>query len=188
MWVADFGLAKTADNDDLTTTGDIVGTVRYMAPERFAGQTDARSDVYSLGVTLYELAALAPAFPETDRQKLIKQVTTEEPIHLRRAAPAMPRDLRTIIHKAIDREPARRYASAAALAEDLQRFLEDRPIQARPPGRVELFGRWCRRNPVVVGLLAAVLVVAVAGFAGVVMQWREAVAESGRKAVGRDIR
>ncbi len=178
VWVADFGLAKTAESDDLTTTGDIVGTVRYMAPERFEGQADVRSDVYALGVTLYELAALSPAFPASDRQKLIHQVTAEAPIHLRRAAPTMPRDLRTIIHKAIDRDPARRYASAAALAEDLQRFLDDQPIQARPPGRVELLGRWCRRNPVVVGLLAAVLLVAVLGFAGIVMQWREAVASS----------
>ncbi len=178
VWVADFGLAKTTDSNDLTTTGDIVGTVRYMAPERFAGQTDVRSDVYALGVTLYELAALTPAFPESDRHKLIKQVTTEEPIPLRRAAPAMPRDLRTIIHKAIDKEPARRYATAAALADDLQRFIDDRPIQARPPGPGELFGRWCRRNPVVVGLLALVLVVLVGGITGIVMQWREAVENS----------
>jgi WD40 repeat protein/serine/threonine protein kinase/tetratricopeptide (TPR) repeat protein len=178
VWVTDFGLAKTADTEDLTTTGDIVGTVRYMAPERFQGQNDVRSDVYALGVTLYELAALTPAYAETDRHQLIKLVTTEEPTHLRRAAPAMPRDLRTIVHKAIDRDPARRYASAAALADDLQRFLEDRPIQARPPGRAELFGRWCRRNPVVVSLLAAVLLVTLLGFAGIVIQWREAVASS----------
>jgi eukaryotic-like serine/threonine-protein kinase len=176
VWVADFGLAKTADQHDLTTTGDIVGTIRYMAPERFQGRTDVRSDVYSLGVTLYELAALTAAFPESDRHQVIKQVTTEEPIHLRRVAPAMPRDLRTIIHKAIDKDPTRRYVSASALAEDLQRFLDDRPIQARPPGRAELFGRWCRRNPAVVTLLATVVLAITAGIAGIVVQWRQAVA------------
>jgi serine/threonine protein kinase/WD40 repeat protein len=176
VWVADFGLAKTSDGDDLTHTGDVVGTVRYMAPERFQGQADARSDVCALGLTLYELAALAPAYPETDRHKLIQQVTNAEPAHLRRVAPALPRDLATIIHKAIDKDPDRRYASAAALAEDLQRFLDDRPIRARPPGPVELFERWCRRNPVVVGLLAAVVLVTALGFTGVVVQWQTAVA------------
>src|SRR5208283_2482638 len=74
VWVADFGLAKTAEADDLTHTGDILGTIRYMAPERFSGQCDARSDVYSLGLTLYELVTLRPAFAETDRNKLIQQV------------------------------------------------------------------------------------------------------------------
>jgi serine/threonine protein kinase/WD40 repeat protein len=187
VWVADFGLAKSAESDDLTGTGDIVGTVRYMAPERFQGQTDVRSDVYALGVTLYEMAALTPAFPESDRHKLIRQVSSEEPAHLRRLAPAMPRDLRTIIHKAIDRDPARRYATAAALAEDLQRFLDDRPIQARPPGPVELFGRWCRRNPAVVSLLGAVVVVTLLGFAGVVLQWQEAVDNSIRAETNEDI-
>jgi serine/threonine protein kinase/WD40 repeat protein len=178
VWIADFGLAKTTDSDDLTTTGDIVGTVRYMAPERFAGQTDGRSDVYALGITLYELAALAPAFPESDRHRLIHQITTAEPTHLRHVVPAMPRDLRTIIHKAIDKDAARRYSSAAALAEDLQRFLDDRPIQARPPGRLELFGRWSRRNPAIVGLIAAVLVVTAMGFVGIGLKWREAVANA----------
>jgi serine/threonine protein kinase/WD40 repeat protein/tetratricopeptide (TPR) repeat protein len=178
VWVSDFGLAKTTESDDLTASGDIVGTLRYMAPERFQGQGDLRSDVYALGATLYELAALRAAFPETDRHKLIRQITNAEPIHLRHAAPTMPRDLRTIVHKAIDKDPARRYDSAADLAEDLERFLEDRPIRARPPGRVELLGRWCRRNPVVVALLAAVAVVTALGFAGVLMQWQDAVASA----------
>src|SRR5262249_25954013 len=131
VWVADFGLAKTAEADDLTHTGDIVGTIRYMAPERFSGQCDARSDVYSLGLTLYELVALRPAYEASDRHRLMERVLHEEPERLKRLAPGVPRDLETIIAKASAREPAGRYASATALAEDLRRFVEDRPIRAR---------------------------------------------------------
>src|SRR5262249_56336197 len=93
VWVADFGLAKAADSGDLTHTGDIVGTVRYMAPERFAGHCDARSDVYALGLTLYELLALRPAFDRSDRAELIRQVTHDEPPRLRGIDPTIPRDL-----------------------------------------------------------------------------------------------
>ncbi len=137
VWVADFGLAKAADAEDLTHSGDIVGTVRYMAPERFAGKCDARSDVYALGLTLYELLALRPAYAAADRHELMRRVMNEEPERLRSLVPHLPRDLETVVHKAIDREPARRYATAAALAEDLQRFLDDRPIRGAagdPPG------------------------------------------------------
>ena len=129
--MADFGLAKAADAEDITHSGDIVGTVRYMAPERFAGRCDARSDVYALGLTLYELLALRPAFSAADRHELMRRVMSEEPERLRGLVPHLPRDLETIVHKAIDREPGRRYATAAALAEDLQRFLDDKPIKAR---------------------------------------------------------
>ena len=129
VWVADFGLAKTAEADDLTHTGDILGTIRYMAPERFQGQCDARSDVYSLGLTLYELIALRPAYEASDRHKLIDRVLHEEPERLKKLAPGVPRDLETIIAKATARDSAGRYATAAALAEDLRRFVEDRPIR-----------------------------------------------------------
>ncbi len=129
VWVADFGLAKASDSDDLTHTGDIVGTLRYMAPERFEGRCDARSDVYSLGLTLYELLARRPAFDKVDRAELVHQVTCEEPPRLRRLDSTVPRDLETIVHTAIEREPARRYPGAAALADDLQRFLDGRPIR-----------------------------------------------------------
>src|SRR5262249_20816519 len=131
VWVADFGLAKTADADDLTHTGDILGTIRYMAPERFAGRCDARSDVYSLGLTLYELVALKPAYEASDRHALIERVLHDEPERLKRRAPGVPRDLETIIAKASARDPAVRYATASAMAEDLRRFVEDRPIRAR---------------------------------------------------------
>ena len=131
------GLAKTDDQDDLTRTGDVLGTLRYMPPEAFEGRFDARGDVYSLGVTLYELLALRPAFDERERNQLIKQVTTGEPPRLRKLRRDVPRDLETIVEKAIDRDPARRYASAAELAADLERFLADESIQARRPSLAE---------------------------------------------------
>jgi serine/threonine protein kinase len=162
VWVADFGLAKTADSDDLTHTGDLLGTVRYMAPERFAGVCDARSDIYSLGLTLYELAALRPAYDAPDRYALIDRVRREEAPRLRAIAPNVPRDLETIIHKAIAHEPPRRYATAGAMADDLLRFLEDRPIQARRAGPAERTLRWCRRNPWVTAFLVASILGAIA--------------------------
>jgi WD40 repeat protein len=174
VWVTDFGLAKGGDGEDLTHTGDIVGTVRYMAPERFQGQSDARSDVYALGLTLYELLALRPAFAERDRARLIQQVMHEEPQALRKVNRAVPRDLETVVHKATAKEPARRYARAAELAADLQRFLDDRPIRARRVGAAERCWRWCRRNPAVAGLATAVILVTAVGFAATIAQVAEA--------------
>src|SRR5262249_4654641 len=156
------GLAKT-DASALTETGDIVGTVRYMAPERFRGWSDPRSDVYSLGLTLYEMLVLRPAFRSPDRVKLMQQVLETEPPRPRRLDPLIPRDLETVVLKAIDKEPARRYPSAAALAEDLQHFVDDRPILARQTSRTERVWRWCKRNPLVATLSAAVVLVALAG-------------------------
>ena len=147
VWVTDFGLAKAADQQDLTHTGDVLGTLRYMAPEQFDGQADGRSDLYSLGLTLYELLALQPAFDETDRHRLIKQVTTGTPPRLRNIDHHIPRDLETIVHKAIDREPSHRYQTAGEMADDLQRYLGDEPIQAKWVSPVTRFRRWCKRNP-----------------------------------------
>jgi serine/threonine protein kinase/Flp pilus assembly protein TadD len=161
VWVADFGLAKAADSDDLTHTGDIVGTVRYMAPERFEGRCDARSDVYALGLTLYELLALRPAFDESDRNGLIRQVTHAEPSRLRAVDPTIPRDLETVVRKAIEREPERRYADAATFAEDLRRFVEGRPIRARRTSPLEHAWRWCVRNPAWAALAATVFILLV---------------------------
>jgi WD40 repeat protein/serine/threonine protein kinase/tetratricopeptide (TPR) repeat protein len=165
VWVTDFGLAKAsaAEGDDLTHTGDIIGTLRYMAPERFQGQSDARCDIYSLGLTLYEMLILRPAFDETDHKRLIHQVTHEEPPRPRKLNRAIPRDLETIVLKATEREPARRYQTPRAMADDLQRFLDDKPIQARQVGPTERLWRWCRRNPALAwatGLAAAALVAA----------------------------
>jgi serine/threonine protein kinase/WD40 repeat protein len=156
LWVTDFGLAKTVDSDDLTRTGDIVGTVRYMAPERFQGKADPRNDVYGLGITLYEMLTLQPAFEDTDRARLIERVAREEPPRPRKIDPRIPRDLETIVLKAIAKEPARRYATAEAMAEDLRRFLADRPIHARRTSSLEKAWRWCRRNPVDAVLMGSV--------------------------------
>jgi WD40 repeat protein len=156
VWIADFGLAKATDDDDLTHTGDVVGTVRYMAPERFRGQCDARSDICALGLTLYEMLAFRPAFSASDRHDLIRQITQEEPPRLRRLDPSVPRDLETIVHNAIEKEPAHRYASARQMTDDLQRFIDDRPIAARRSSSAERLMRWCRRNPVIATLTAAV--------------------------------
>src|SRR5262249_17867008 len=142
--------------ENLTHIGDIIGTIRYMSPERFHGRCDARSDIYALGLTLYELLAKRPAFDEADRGKLIKQVTDTEPPPLRQLERELPRDLATTVHKAIEREPADRYRTADDLAEELRRFLDVRPIRARRISQAERLRRWCRRNPAVAVLTAAV--------------------------------
>jgi WD40 repeat protein/serine/threonine protein kinase len=165
VWVTDFGLAKADDQQNLTHTGDILGTLRYMPPEAFDGRADARGDVYSLGLTLYELLALRPAFNEQERSRLVKQVTTEEPARLDRLNRGVPRDLVTIVHKAISKEPGRRYQTAGSLAADLQRFLDDQPILARRSSLAERSWRWCRRNPLVASLAAAVVVLLALGTA-----------------------
>jgi serine/threonine protein kinase/WD40 repeat protein/tetratricopeptide (TPR) repeat protein len=187
VWVTDFGLAKAAtDSDDLTHTGDIVGTLRYLAPERFNGPGDLRSDVYSLGLTLYELLALRPAFDEADRNQLVKRVMHDEPVRPRKVNPAVPRDLETVVLKAIARDPAHRYHTPAEMADDLKRFVEDRPVKARRVSEAEKFWRWCRRNPLVATLLAGIVLVFLAGFAGVSWQWGEAKRRENEAVTARD--
>jgi serine/threonine protein kinase len=169
VWITDFGVAKAMLAETLTQTGDLAGTLLYIAPERFQGQTDPRSDVYSLGLTLYELLALRPAFAAEHRQALIRQILDGSPPSPRKFDPHVPRDLETIVLKATARDPNHRYASAEALAEDLERFLDDRPVLARRTTPVERAVRWCRRNPVLAGLIATVaaLSIAVTSFATV---------------------
>jgi serine/threonine protein kinase len=180
VWVTDFGLAKAdTDGDDLTHTGDVVGTLRYMAPERFNGRGDLRSDVYSLGLTLYELLTLRPAFDEADRNRLIKQVMHDEPARPRKLNPAVPRDLETVVLKAIARDPRHRYQTAAELAEDLKRFVEDRPVRARRISNAERLWRWCRRNPLVAASLAGVVGIFLTAF--VLVSWSSVRAEDARK-------
>jgi serine/threonine protein kinase/WD40 repeat protein len=158
VWVTDFGLAKAEENDELTHTGDIVGTLRYLAPERLEGKADPRSDVYGLGVTLYEMLTLCPPFEDSSRAHLIERIARQEPTRLRKVDPHIPRDLETIVLKAMAKNAGSRYATAGLLAEDLRRFLANRPIRARRVSRAEQVWRWCRRNPVVASLSAAVLV------------------------------
>jgi WD40 repeat protein len=165
VWITDFGLAK-AEEDGLTATGDILGTLRYMAPERFRGEGDARADVYGLGLTLYELLTLRPAFESSDRLKLMERIKNEEPLRPRSLDTRIPRDLETIVLKASDKDPNRRYPTAEAMAEDLRRFLSDEPILARQTSTAERYVRWARRNPIIAvlgGVLTAVLVLATIG-------------------------
>ncbi len=174
VWVTDFGLAKvTAGEEGLTLTGDVVGTLRYLAPERFAGLADIRSDIYSLGLTLYEMLVHRPAFAEIDRSKLIHQLTHDEPWPPRRWVPAIPHDLETVVLKAIARDPAHRYQTAGELAADLRRFEQDQLVWARRVSAAERLWRWCKRNPSVASLTTAVfiLLAAVAVVASVGYLW-----------------
>ena len=157
IWVTDFGLAKLAEQDDLTRPGDMIGTLRYMAPEQLEGISDRRTDIYSLGLTLYELLTLRPAFEASNRGKLLRQVSHDTPPRPRSLNREVPRDLETIVLKAIAHEPERRYQSAGELAEDLERFLDDRPIRARRASLVEHGWRWCRRNPALASVSALAL-------------------------------
>jgi serine/threonine protein kinase/WD40 repeat protein len=147
VWVTDFGLAKVEGSDGPTRTGDIVGTIRYMAPERFDGWSDRRSDVYSLGATLYELLTLRPLFGGAVQAELIEKVLHDAPDSPRKLDSKVPRDVETIVLKALAKEPGDRYPTAEAVGDDLRRFLEDRPVLARRSTPVERFWRWCRRNP-----------------------------------------
>jgi eukaryotic-like serine/threonine-protein kinase len=170
-WVADFGLAKLADGDDLSASRDVVGTLRYMAPERFDGWSDRRSDVYGLGVTLYEMLTLRPAFVASDQAKLIQQVLHESPAPPRRLDRRVPRDLETVVLKAMAKEPSERYSSAGLLADDLRRLVADRPIQARRRSWREQSWRWCRRNPLAGSLIASVVLLLFTGFTLVTFLW-----------------
>jgi eukaryotic-like serine/threonine-protein kinase len=163
VWVTDFGLAKSIDADNLTEQGDIVGTLRYMAPERFDGDGDHRADLYALGLTLYEMLTLKPAFHAENRAKLIEQVTAASVPKPRAVNPLIPRDLETIVLKAIQRDPVLRYQTAADLGDDLRRYIEDRPIRARRATVAEQMVRWCRRNPAVAALMAAVMLAILTG-------------------------
>ena len=154
VWITDFGLAKAEGTDELTHTGDIVGTLRYMAPERLHGWSDPRSDVYGLGITLYELLTLRPAFADSYRARLLEQVTREDPPRPRKVDRSIPRDLETIVLKAIDKEPGRRYPTSAELAEDLGRFLTGEPVRARRIRMWERSVKWVKRQPAAAALLA----------------------------------
>jgi eukaryotic-like serine/threonine-protein kinase len=165
VWVTDFGLAKATGTNELTEAGDIVGTLRYMAPERFAGRSDARSDVYALGMTLYEMLTLQPAFGASQRPRLIDQVLHDDPACPRRIDPQVPRDLETIVLKAIDKSPGRRYATAEEVGADLRRYLAGEPLRARRTGPLERGVKWVRRRPTAAALLA---VIALAGLAAAI--------------------
>jgi serine/threonine protein kinase len=166
LWITDFGLARFNSDVGLTRSGELLGTLRYASPEQALarrGLVDHRSDIYSLGATLYELLALRPIFDGQDRNDLLRQITVDEPAPLRGARKAIPEELETIILKALAKEPGDRYATAQDFADDLACFLEDRPIQARRPSLVEKATKWARRHRAVVGSAVAALVISVAG-------------------------
>jgi WD40 repeat protein/serine/threonine protein kinase len=149
VWITDFGLAHFQSQAGLTLSGDLVGTLRYMSPEQALAQRtliDQRTDIYSLGATLYELVTLELAFPGSDRQELLRQIAFEEPRPLRRFNKAIPAELEAIVLKTMEKNPADRYATAQALAEDLRRFLEEKPILARRPSLLQRARKWARRH------------------------------------------
>lgn len=163
LWISDFGLARIDSHGSVTRSGDILGTLRYMSPEQALGRkagVDHRSDVYSLGATLYEALTLGPVFEPCDNRELVRRIADELPRSPRRVNPKVPRDLDTIVMKALSKEPSDRYGSCQELAEDLRRFRDDRPIAARPPTAGERFHRWSRRNKVLVQAAAAAVLVA----------------------------
>jgi WD40 repeat protein/Flp pilus assembly protein TadD len=167
--ITDFGLAKLLKGGGglCTQTGELLGTPSYMAPEQAAGRHEigAATDVYALGAVLYDMLTGRPPFKAESALETLRQVMADPPVAPSRLRPRLPRDLETICMKCLRKEPAQRYASALALAEDLNRFQAGRPILARRSSAFERSARWCRRNPVVAGLLAsiAILLVLLAG-------------------------
>jgi WD40 repeat protein len=181
--VTDFGLARQVLADSrLTVSGQVLGTPSYMPPEQAAGRADVgpAADVYALGALLYCLLTGRPPFQAATPVETLRQVLDHDPVAPRQLNAAVDRDLETVCLKCLQKEPARRYPSARALAEDLGRFRRGEPIHARPVGRLERLGRWCRRYPAVAALLAALFAVLTVGLALVSWQWGEAVAQRHR--------
>jgi hypothetical protein len=177
LWITDFGLARLQDDAGVTMTGDLLGTLRYMSPEQAMGQRgylDHRTDIYSLGATLYELVTLQPAIEGNDRQEVLHKIAQDDPIQPRKLLSAIPPDLETVLLKALDRSPQSRYATAHELAQDLHLFLENQPIRAKRPTWFEHVVKWSRRHRLIVAAAAVILAVATLGLAiGVVLLARE---------------
>jgi WD40 repeat protein/serine/threonine protein kinase len=168
LWVADFGLAHIQSDSRLTMTGDLIGTLRYMSPEQALAKrvvVDHRTDVYSLGATLYELLTLEPAYCGTDRHELLRQIAFEDPKSPRRIDKAIPSELETIVQKAMEKNPAERYATAKELADDLRRWLADEPIRAKRPGPVVRLRKWSIRHRRALVFATGVLALAVVALA-----------------------
>jgi hypothetical protein len=176
--IADYGLAKLLDQDlGLTGTGQSPGTPRYMAPEQ-AGLKPYRvgpaTDIYALGAILYEMLTGRPPFGGVNISETMEQVRTQDPVPPTRLQPKVPRDLETICLKCLEKDPARRYFTGEALADDLGRFLEGRPITARRVGRLGRAWRWCKRRPALAASLTSLVLVTVGAFTGIL--WQRSVA------------
>ena len=191
--VTDFGVAQVGDETGLSLATELVGTLRYMAPEQALGRgvVDHRADICSLGATLYELLTLRPVFDGVERERLLHQIISEEPIPPRKLDRRIPRDLQTIVLKSLAKEPADRYDSAAEFRDDLLSFLEHRPIKATPTGLVNQVRKLARRHPVtfaILFLLLATLSVASAVLFHTTQQTRQALARTGDLLYAADIR
>jgi WD40 repeat protein len=173
--ITDFGLAKKLGEVGQTQTGQVLGTPCYMAPEQAAGKKEVgpAADVYALGAILYELLTGRPPFRGETQMDTVLQVLNIEAVAVRRLQPQAPRDLETICHKCLHKDPKQRYATALDLAEELRRFRTGEPILARPAGTMERAAKWARRRPAIAALLAGLLAVTVLGFAAVLWQWRQ---------------
>ncbi|MCA9178300.1 MAG: serine/threonine protein kinase [Planctomycetales bacterium] len=168
VWVTDFGLATMVNDENITSAGDAPGTLRYMAPERLDGVCDARSDIYGLGATLYELATGQPMFSGQSRSEMFREVMEHRVVSPRSLCPAMPRDLETIILKAVAASPDDRFQTARELTDELDRFLAERPILSRRISLPQRLYRWGRRNPAAAlpSAVAALLLVSLALVSG----------------------
>ncbi|MGI9472423.1 MAG: WD40 repeat domain-containing serine/threonine protein kinase, partial [Rubripirellula sp.] len=177
-YVTDFGLAKKLSADEtISSDRQIVGTVRYMSPEQATGkteETDARSDIYAVGVMLFEMLTGESPFRGNARA-ILQQKVSEDPPSPRTLEPTVPRDLETICLKSLEREPEKRFQTASELAEELQRFSADEPIQSRPITRLERGWRWCKRRPAVSGLTASLFLALTLGLIGVSYFWKQSV-------------
>ncbi len=175
--VTDFGLARRLDEDGQTRTGDVMGTPSYMAPEQARGQVHEvgpPADIYALGAILYECLTGRPPFRGATLLETLEQVRSAEPVGPRRLQPGVPRDLDTVCLKCLDKDPRKRYGSAAELADDLDRFLASEPVRARPAPQWERAWKWARRRPAVAALSAALVFTLLAGFAGITAKYLEA--------------
>jgi tetratricopeptide (TPR) repeat protein len=165
LWITDFGLARMEADAGITMSGDLLGTLRYMSPEQALAKrvvVDHRSDIYSLGATLYELLTLEPAFGETDRAELLKRIAFDEPRAPRMVNSGVPIDLETIVLKALEKDASDRYATALELGNDLRRFVEDQPIKARPGTTLQRLAKWSRRHVAAVWSTATILFISTA--------------------------
>ncbi|TWU57732.1 serine/threonine protein kinase [Rubripirellula reticaptiva] len=184
LWVTDFGLAQVQDTtSSLTRTGDPMGTLRYMSPEQASGNRavlDHRTDIYSLGVTLYEMLTLQPAIRGDGYREMLNEIADQEPLSPRSIEASLPLELDTIVRKAIAKLPAERYATAGDFADDLQSWLDDKPIKAKPPTTLERVAKWRRRNNGVVAVASGLLLISTLSLsATTLIIWREQQATRG---------